>query len=248
MTAESRSGVTLAGYRFAPRLVPTLAAIAVFVLTLSAGNWQTRRAAEKLALQQRLDAFALAPVVVLGQDRVDPAAVADHRVLARGRFVAGRTLYIDNRVHRGVPGYHVVTPLHIEGGDRHVLVNRGWVAAGPDRGRLPAVATPEDAVSVEGLAIVPLAQPYELAPDASSGPLRQNLVPERVAAEMKLAMQPVVVLQTGAAPDGLMRDWPKPDAGVNTHRAYALQWYVMAVLSVAMWLGLNLRKNGVKAA
>lgn len=242
------TGIALGRYRFSPRLVPTLAALVVFVLTLSAGNWQTRRAAEKLALQQRLDAFALAPPVVLGQDRVDPATVADHRVLARGRYVTGQTLYIDNRVYRGAPGYHVVTPLQIEGGDRHVLINRGWIAAGPDRGRLPVVATPAEVVSIEGVAVVPLAHPYELAPDANSGPLRQNLVPERVAAEMKLAMQPVVVLQTGKSPDGLVRDWPKPDAGVNTHRAYALQWYVMAVLAVALWLGLNLKKTGEKHA
>lgn len=248
MTAVEPSGVSLAGYRFAPRLVPTLVAIVIFVLTLSAGNWQTRRAAEKSALQQRLDAFAMAPAVVLGRDRVEPAAVTDRPVLVRGRFVTGQTLYIDNRVYRGAPGYHVVTPLQIEGGDQHVLINRGWIAAGPDRNRLPAVATPPDTVSVEGIAILPLATPYELAPDASSGPLRQNLVPQRIAAETKLALQPVVVLQTGQSPDGLVRDWPKPDAGVNTHRAYALQWYVMAVLAVALWFGLNLKKTGEKQA
>lgn len=242
------TGIALGPYRFAPRLVPTLAALVIFALTLSAGNWQTGRAAEKLALQQRLDAFARGPAVVLAQDRMEPTAVADHRVSVRGRFVAGQTLYIDNRVYRGAPGYHVVTPLQIEGGDRHVLVNRGWIAAGPDRGKLPPVVTSADLINVEGIAIVPLAHPYELAPDTNNGPLRQNLVLERIAAEMKLAMQPVVVLQTGAAPDGLARDWPKPDAGVNTHRAYALQWYVMAALSLVLWLGLNLRKNGVKEA
>jgi surfeit locus 1 family protein len=248
MTAVEPRGISLAGYRFAPRLIPTLAAIAIFVVTLSAGNWQTRRAAEKFALQQRLDAFALEPAVELGQDRVEPAAMADRRISVRGRFVTGQTLYIDNRVYRGAPGYQVVTPLQIEGGDRHVLINRGWIVAGPDRSRLPAVDTSADVVSIEGVAVVPLAHPYELAPDANSGPLRQNLVPERIAAEMKLAMQPVVVLQTGKAPDGLVRDWPKPDAGVNTHRAYALQWYVMAVLAVALWLGLNLKKTGEKHA
>ena len=59
---------------------------------------------------------------------------------------------------------------------------------------------------------------------------------------MKLMIQPIVVLQTSAAGDGLVREWPKPDAGVNTHRAYALQWYVMAVLIAGSWIGLNLRK------
>jgi len=248
MTLGKPRGVSLAGYRFAPRLVPTLAAIVVFVLTLSAGNWQTRRAAEKLAQQQRLDTFAVAPAVVLGQERVASAAVVDRRVSARGRFVAGQTLYIDNRVYRGAAGYHVVTPLQLEGGGRHVLINRGWIAAGGDRSRLPAVVTPADIVDIEGLAVVPLVNPYELAQDVNSGPLRQNLVPDRIAAELKLALQPVVVLQTGKFPDGLVRDWPKQDAGVNTHRAYALQWYVMAVLAVALWLGLNLKKTGEKHA
>ncbi len=248
MTTGLSKGISFGSYRFAPRLVPTLLALFVFVLTLSLGNWQIHRAEEKLVLQQRLDAFALGPVLSLTNDLVQPQAVVDHRVSARGHFVADKTLYIDNRIYHGVPGYHVVTPFHIDGGDVHVLVNRGWIASGVGRDRLPPISTPTETISIEGVAVVPLARPFELAPDANSGPLRQNLVPERVAEEMKISLQPVVVLQTGAAKDGLMRDWPKPDAGVDMHRAYALQWYVMAILAVAFWFGLNLRRNGAKQA
>lgn len=235
-------GISLGPYRFAPGLVPTLAALVVCLLTISLGNWQTRRATEKMTLQARLDAHARAQPVELGQQRLEPSAVAERPVMARGKFLVDRTLFIDNRIHRGRPGYHVVTPLQIDDGPMHVLVNRGWIAAGPSRSRLPVVSTPDSGVVIEGLAIVPLGHPYELAPDATEGPLRQNLVPERIAAEMKLLMQPIVIMQTSAAGDSLVREWPKPDAGVNTHRAYALQWYVMAVLTAGLWIGLNLRK------
>ena len=88
--------------------------------------------------------------------------------------------------------------------------------------------------------MLPLGSPYQLAADVTSGPVRQHLVPQRIAAETRLALQPIVLLQTSAAADGLVRDWPKPDAGVNTHLAYALQWYVMAFVIAAMWIGLNM--------
>jgi surfeit locus 1 family protein len=242
IAVESMKGISIGRYQFAPKVIPTLAAVLVFMLTVSLGNWQTRRAAEKTILQQRLDAHAVAPPIELTQQRVEPSAVSEGRVRVRGHFLADRTLFIDNRIHRGVAGYHVVTPLRIEDGPMHVLVNRGWIAAGSRRDQLPVVNTPESSVVIEGLATIPLAQPYELAPDTTEGPLRQNLVPQRLEAELKLMLQPIVILQTSAAADRLVREWPKPDAGVNTHRAYALQWYVMAVLTAGMWVVLNLSK------
>jgi surfeit locus 1 family protein len=236
------TGISFGPYRFEPRIIPTLAAFFLCVLTISLGNWQTRRAEEKMALQQRLDAYTAEAPIKLAEARVIPADVADHRVSAQGQFVAERTVFIDNRVHQGVPGYHIVTPLRIEGSAMHVLVNRGWIAAGADRTRLPEVKTPAGTINIEGTAVVPLSHPYELAPDATKGPLRQNLVPERMEAETSMAMQPIVLLQTSVASDGLVREWPKPNAGVDTHRAYALQWYVMALVTLGLWIGLNLHK------
>ena len=209
-------------------------------LTVSLGNWQTRRADEKMAFQQRLDTLALAPALAVPVAGVPADALVDRRISARGEFLPEKMLFIDNRTYRGAPGYHVVTPLRIENSNMHVLVNRGWVAAGLSRERLPKVETAEGSLTIEGVAMLPLGSPYQLAADVTSGPVRQHLVPQRIAAETRLALQPIVLLQTSAAADGLVRDWPKPDAGVNTHLAYALQWYVMAFVIAAMWIGLNM--------
>jgi surfeit locus 1 family protein len=46
------------------------------------------------------------------------------------------------------------------------------------------------------------------------------------------------VIEATAAPvpdDGLLRDWPAPDFGIETHRIYMVQWYAFAVLAAALW-------------
>ena len=57
-----------------------------------------------------------------------------------------------------------------------------------------------------------------------------------------------VMIEATAAPsgserdDGLVRDWPAPDFGVDKHRIYMVQWYSFAGLAIALWIVLNLRR------
>ncbi len=236
-------------YRFRPGLIPTLAMLVIVVATIVLGNWQTRRAGEKLALQERLDRWATGPAAKLPGTPVEAAQWAQRRVAVRGEFISSGMVLIDNRLHKGAPGYHVVMPLRMEGGDMHVLVNRGWVAAGTRRDLLPGITTPAGTLQIEGVVSVPAPHPYELAragqADSQPGPLRQNLVIGRVAADQRLGLQPLVILQTSPATDGLVRDWPRPDARADTNRAYALQWYAMALVAVILWIAFNLKRTDV---
>ena len=47
--------------------------------------------------------------------------------------------------------------------------------------------------------------------------------------------------QTSAGHDGLVRDWPAPDAGIDRHRGYAFQWYALAALAAGLtaWYVFN---------
>src|SRR6266849_8176040 len=135
-------GIRIGGRVFRPGVASSIAAAAFIALAISLGNWQTRRAEEKLELGRRLDEAAKGPVLSVPSVRLDASAFDRRRVSARGRLVARATLLLDNKVLHGAAGYHVLTPLRLEGGELHVLVNRGWIAAG-DRSRLPAVPTPE---------------------------------------------------------------------------------------------------------
>ncbi len=227
-------------YRFRPRPIPTIAAALFIGLTVVLGNWQTRRAEEKLRLQPDMEA----PPAQLSDESQDPPLPGGRRVTARGHFLAERTFLLDNRVYRGVPGYHVLTPLRIDAAKpMAVLVNRGWIAAGSSRSRLPDITTDPAPIEVTGIASIPLSRPYVLADEGMAGRVRQNVVIDRIEAEIGLPLQPLIMLQTSAAKDGLVRDWPDQGARADVHRAYALQWYVMAAVIFALWLGLNLKRK-----
>lgn len=229
------------GRRWRSRALPTLAALVVVGVTVSLGNWQMRRAAEKAALQaQREAAQRDAPLSIPAQP-VDPAALDGRRVSVRGRYDASHTVFIDNRTYKGTAGFHVVAPVRIEGSQLHVLVLRGWVAGDPrDRTRLPQVRTPEGEVLVTGLAQADLGKAVELKalpPPAPGERLWQNLDLERYARWSGLAVQPLVLRQIDAPTpdDGLVRDWPSVAGDEDKHRGYAFQWYAMAALTAGLW-------------
>lgn len=231
------------GWQFRPRRLVTLAAILFCGLTVALGLWQTRRAAEKEAAQARLDRLAVEPPISLSSALVDPAAVAFRRVSARGDYVDRYSILLDNKVLRGRVGYQVVSPLRIAGSDMHVLVNRGWVAAGRTRNALPQVPAPTGEQTIAGIVVVPSARFYELAPESPQGPVWENLVLERYHAWSGLALQPVVIEQTNDARDGLAREWDRPDAGTARHRSYALQWFAFAALTLVLYVALNLKRR-----
>ncbi len=228
-------------------LVPTLAALALVIVTVSLGNWQVRRADEKRALHASREAAARDPAIRMPGGEIDPASLQGRRVAARGELLPRWTVFVDNRTHKGIAGFHVLSPLRITGSDRHVLVLRGWVASDPrERARLPDLETPAAEVEIEGIAERDLEKALELGRSPPPGPhdrLWQNADIASFAHWSGLAMQPIVVRETvapriGAAvfDDGLVRDWPDPGSGVDRHLGYAFQWYALAVLAAGLWV------------
>jgi surfeit locus 1 family protein len=207
----------IAGYSFRFRPWVLAAAAAGCAAGIALGAWQTGRAQEKRT-----------------------AAAAVQTAIVRGAFDARHTVFLDNKLRHRQPGYEVVTPLKIAGSDEHVLVNRGWIAAPATRDVLPEVRTPAGVVSVEGVAQARL--PRLLVHGAPRGNVRQTLEIEAFAAETGLRLQPRFIEQHSALDDGLVREWPRADFGVEKHESYALQWYSLAALAAILGLVFSFRK------
>ncbi|MBU1396574.1 MAG: SURF1 family protein [Gammaproteobacteria bacterium] len=229
-------------WEFAPTVWPTLAALFFFVLTLWLGNWQSERAETKRALQARYDAAERDIPIHVGSTLLDRDSVLYRKLEVEGVFDDAHTILLDNRVEGGVAGYHVLTPLRINGGALAILVNRGWAAAGRTRDQVPAPPAPAGVVRLEGLAADPHTRYVELAPTAPQGRVWQNLDFARYAATTGLRLQPVLLLQTSSYPDNLQRNWPRPDSGVSTHVSYAFQWYSLAATLAVLWLIMNVKR------
>ena len=232
-----------ARFHFQPRLITTLAAAAGIALTLAAANWQLGRAHEKEGLAARLEMLAREPPVSLTSVEVSAADVEWRRVTARGRFEPEYAVLVDNRMRRGVAGYHVLMPLAIDGGRRHVLVNRGWIAGTGDRSRLPEVKTPAGTVEITGLAVTPSRRFLELSANAAEGKVWQNLTLERYRQVVPILLQPVVIQQESPLEDGLAREWDPPDLGVNTHYGYVFQWLALALTILVLYFVTHVRRR-----
>lgn len=210
-------------------------ALAAMALTASLGRWQLSRAAEKEALQaaiaerQRLPALDGASLAQALSD--DQARELLHRAITlRGQWLADRTVFLDNRPMARQTGFYVLTPLRPTGSDRVVLVQRGWAPRHQvDRSLLPPVQTPTGEVQVSGRIAAHPPRVYQLGQE-QGGAIRQNLDLDAWRAETGVPLAPVLVVQTGAASDGLQRDWPEAASGVEKHYGYAFQWFGLCTL------------------
>ncbi len=244
--------------------VITLAAVLTVAATVSLGRWQLSRAAQKEALQASIDAQKLKPPLTQAEFlAMDKATDALHRpVRLRGLWLTPQTIYLDNRQMHGTPGFYVLTPFALEGTEQTVMVQRGWIQRNfVDRTQLGAVETPAGIVEVTGLIEPPpshllelgTAAPAASAPAASApadaasatpapavegySPIRQNLDLEAFRAETKQPLRTDVSLQqTGAASEGLQRDWPAPALGLERHYGYAFQWFGLSALVVILYV------------
>jgi surfeit locus 1 family protein len=142
----------------------------------------------------------------------------------------------------GRAGFWVLTPLQLDASTR-VLVQRGWVPRHQlDRTLLPAIQTPGGWVQVNGRIAPPPSRLMALSqePQATStasgvSKIRQNLDLDTYASDTGGALA-AVVLQTDAASDGLLREWPEITAGVEKNLAYAFQWFALAALQLMLYI------------
>ena len=233
--------------RAAVILVATIVGVAV---TGNLGAWQLRRAAQKIALQDALESHATLSVLAapdLARDAAQAETQHYRRVHLRGRWVAARSVFLDNRQMAGRVGFYLVTPLQLEGRREAVLVQRGWVPRDQrDRTLLPPVPSVAGIVELDGLIAPPPARLYEFAP-STGGAIRQNLDLGEFSLETGLALAPLSVLEStqqsdspGNAGDGLLRQWPRPAVDVQKHYGYAFQWFALAALMSGLYVWFQL--------
>lgn len=220
--------------------VVTVATLMGVAVTLSLGRWQLDRAAQKQALQDAVaNSATLAPMdaVSLVEQKADAGPSQLHRPVRIDGFWQPRwTVYLDNRQMDGRPGFFVYTPLRLKDTGRDVLVQRGWVARDfQDRTRIAPISTPEGLVHVEGRLAAAPGRLYQLG-EAGTGPIRQNLELDAFRRETGLPLVDALVVQTGAASEGLLRNWPAFDAGVDKHHGYAFQWFGLAALISTLYV------------
>lgn len=221
----------------------TAAAIFFSLLGLALGIWQLDRAAQKEALQAAMHAQAgkspldNAQVLSLAaQGRMQESGVLYHPAHLKGVWLPDHTVYLDNRQMDAKVGFFVFTPLRLEPQGQVLMVQRGWVPRNfQAREQLPEVHTPAGAVAVNG--DIALAPSKLYAPGApGEGPIRQNLDLEQYRSQTGLPLEAFTVRESGPPSQGLRRQWPVVNFGIEKHYGYAFQWFALSLLIAGLYL------------
>lgn len=231
------SGNTARVSRWKVALFGGLLLIVLIPAFISLGMWQWRKAEVKTGLQTELDALSTRAAVPLPTAPTDVEWLRFRHVSLRGTYDASRQVLIDNRLHQERAGYHVITPLRLEGSEMHVLVNRGWLPAPDDHRFVPDAPVPTGTVELSGIAVVPGQRFFNLAPQPSTGwdPVWQNLDLGRFRQVVTYPLQSVVIQLDRDAPGGYVREWPRLDGQAGRNYGYALQWFGFAAASLGIW-------------
>ncbi len=247
-----------------PYVLPVLLMLAVVLVLvmLRLGVWQLDRAEQRQTLVDQVLLNSKVPVEL--DDLVQsfktvhtlPADTQktlfdDYRfrpLTIRGQYQAEYSLLIENQVHQNRGGYQVITAFQPVNSEQMVMVSRGWIAAGETRQDLPAFATPTDTVTLNGRLALPYPKPPLWKEDypVSEGIVWQYLPIDKYAQQIGVSVLPLMLelAPEKAGSDGLVTRWNTiDDSWVNKHKAYAVQWFAMALVFSLLCLFLLLRRR-----
>jgi surfeit locus 1 family protein len=229
---------------FRPTWASTIATAVLFPGLVSLGFWQLDRAAEKESQFAVYQEQRQKPAVDLNEGAV--SSIQWRMVAAIGEYLSPNIL-LDNRVRDGHVGYDVYTPFRIDAGTT-ILVARGWIAAPEARTFPPAIELPQGRQTLHGLAGEAPWVGIELASTSpierlSSSLLRvQKIDFDQLHRALGQDLARFVIYLDAADSNGYDRRWPVPTSGAGKHTAYAVQWFTMAAVLVALYVKINLKR------
>jgi surfeit locus 1 family protein len=238
------------------RIVATLSALVVILVGCSAGIWQLNRAEQKIRLGKSLAAKLQMPMLNANAQTLSLEQAVERRIIVRGRFIQDEAIWLDNRPrpipdggegNTGQSGFYLMMPLRLDGQETILWVNRGWAPRNNEnRMELPPIKTPDQSVTIEGVAFPHPGRVYELGQkgDAKTRPrIEQNFDLAFEAQSNGWTQSPFILRESSFAKnDGLVRNWPAPTNGVDRHYAYAFQWFALALSGFLFWLINGLMK------
>lgn len=235
---------------FSPKFWPSLVTILLFPVLIALGIWQLDRADQKRSHYEMLVKRQAEEVININQNpaRINNAdKILGRKLVATGKFNENIQILLDNQIMKNQAGYFVFTPFNLAGRDTWILVNRGWVAVGENRNQLPGLTRTEGVVSISGTAMNVPATGIHLGEIIDERPWPgvyrlQTMDIPHIGKLTGITFMPYIIRLDPVSQYGYERMWSTPDSGENVHLAYALQWFLLAITLLLIYIIVNLEK------
>lgn len=210
-----------------------------FVLCCSLGVWQLHRYDFK---KQLLTAYTER----LQQAPIDFAAINKNQIAAfqpvfvHGEYVNSESILIQNRVYNNKIGYEVLTPFQMQD-QSWVWVDRGWV-------KTPMIPMVQGKQRIQGY--IKFNNEYQfILGNNILEPNKKPLIIQKIDwNELQQFIQhpfyPFVLRLDESQPGGLVREWIISASTPERHLAYAIQWFVMALVLLVAYIAFSCQRMG----
>lgn len=226
----------------------------LLTLLCSLGFWQLGRSEQKTQWLQQQQAAIQAESIDLNQhENLDVDALRYHKVSVAGHYDNEHQFLLDNQIVDGKNGYFVMTPFFIDGQNRAVLVNRGWLPLGQDRSTLPNVEVHTSVVHISGRINQFPGVGFKLKGaeiPAEGWPSVVQIIDSNVlSAKLAYPLADYHIELEPSLADGYKREWkistPIPP---EKHLAYAVQWFGLALTLTVLFIWISIKNRSEHSA
>lgn len=218
----------------------------VFSALVKLGFWQSARAIEK---EERLHNIAqLSQTTALSLSEIQKLPLTninDFPIKLKGEFEKGVLFLLDNQTNNGQLGYRVYQIFNAN--NQSLLVNLGWIVGSINRNELPNVKAITGSFELNGhirlieKGILLMEQQFSNV----SWPLRiQQVEIDKLSVVAQKTLLPFVVYVNEDESLGYKKNWQPIVMPPEKHRAYAFQWFSLAIvwLILMFWASIKFNK------
>ena len=223
---------------FRPGVAMTVFVIVFLPLTIGLGFWQLSRASWKAQLLQHYQTLLNRSPISLSRHCCEPFT----QVEVSGQPLAEDLYFVDNRTFQGQAGYEVVLPVKMNFGDfNYAWVSLGWIAGSADRSRLPEVEHLPNTLNWQGT-VRQVA--WQLTDSNTRLTSSYHLQLPGIDTQ---TIFPQLIQLNEDQPYSLTHIWQPSYISPARHLGYAVQWFLLALALVIMYLKLGFKHHPVEA-
>ena len=209
----------------------------VFSGLVKLGFWQSDRALQK---EQRIETIAqLSQTQALSLEQVlsETNEINDLPITMNGKFDNDILFLLDNQTNKGQLGYRVYQVFN--SGEHDVLVNLGWILGSISRQEMPNVQTITGKYQLSGHVrkIEKGIMLMEQVLVKKEWPLRvQQIEIDKFSTLISRQLLPFVVYLDKTESVGYEKNWQPIVMPPEKHRAYAFQWFSLALAWILLMI------------
>lgn len=236
----------LGNYLLRPSWQGLLVLMLCVPLFIKLGLWQYHKAELGTAIQSSYNRAQDEDALNLPTSFNDLDSWKYKKVKITGHYETKYQILLDNQVENNIAGFHIITPLKIDGSNDYVLVNRGWVAGSATHTDLPTISTPKQTLDVIGLVWLPSNKIFTLESEPQKNTwnvIWQHMDMARYQKSVPIHILPLVIkLDAKSNAGGFVRNWQLPPSKIATNIGYAYQWFGFALASVLIYIFTSIKK------